>query len=340
MVLQKLATDDYVTESDDEVVAMWERNQMECHDQAIDQAYMEAIHETERMSHEDSKEANQVMDDHAMEIHWYQEMDDQEMDDQQMDDQEMEAEPDPWPTYWAHHPRPLRDAPWNQDPDAPPSSTIPKAGAKGSSTSAIPKGVAKPAALGSTSKACAPKVGAKGRACAPKVGAKGRGAIPADPAQPAAPMPKAAAPKGSMPPPEPAIPPRTPRPAAATRPESRRNYQTGWGAKMVWLLAMYENHDWEAMEAQAPVLWNQLQQSHSTGKWANKANQWLQAHHRYALVEEFAAVFAKTPPGTVPSLNRYPANPAELGKKWLDKVYGADEPAMVSIGGGWKSMVT
>ena len=61
---------------------------------------------------------------------------------------------------------------------------------------------------------------------------------------------------------------------------------------------------------------------------------------RYALVEEFAAVFAKTPPGTVPSANRFPANPAKLGKAWLDQVYGADEPAMVSIAGGWKSMVT
>ena len=40
---------------------------------------------------------------------------------------------------------------------------------------------------------------------------------------------------------------------------------------------------------------------------------------RYALVEEFSAVFAKTPPGTVPSVNRYPAKPAELGKAWLDK---------------------
>ena len=57
-------------------------------------------------------------------------------------------------------------------------------------------------------------------------------------------------------------------------------------------------------------------------------------------MEEFAAVFAKTPPGTVPSVNRYPANPAELGKTWLDQVYGADEPAMVSIAGGWKSIVT
>lgn len=61
---------------------------------------------------------------------------------------------------------------------------------------------------------------------------------------------------------------------------------------------------------------------------------------RYALVEEFAAVFAKTPPGTVPSANRFPASPAKLGKAWLDQVYGADEPAMVSIAGGWKSMVT
>ena len=40
---------------------------------------------------------------------------------------------------------------------------------------------------------------------------------------------------------------------------------------------------------------------------------------RYSLVEEFSAVFAKTPPGTVPSVNRYPAKPAELGKAWLDK---------------------
>eukprot|EP00435_Cladocopium_sp_Y103_P040835 s2754_g11.t1 len=60
---------------------------------------------------------------------------------------------------------------------------------------------------------------------------------------------------------------------------------------------------------------------------------------RYALVDEFVFVFGKTPPGTVPSLNRYPANPAELGKQWLDQVYGADEPAMVSIGAGWKNMV-
>ena len=61
---------------------------------------------------------------------------------------------------------------------------------------------------------------------------------------------------------------------------------------------------------------------------------------RYALVDEFVSVFGKTPSGTVPSLNRYPANPAELGKQWLDQVYGADEPAMVSIGAGWKNMVT
>jgi hypothetical protein len=27
---------------------------------------------------------------------------------------------------------------------------------------------------------------------------------------------------------------------------------------MVWMLARYENHDWDAMEAKVPILWDQL----------------------------------------------------------------------------------
>ena len=31
---------------------------------------------------------------------------------------------------------------------------------------------------------------------------------------------------------------------------------------MVWMLAMYENHDWDALEAKIPILWDQLEKPH------------------------------------------------------------------------------
>ena len=48
-ILQKLATDDFITESDDEMVAMWERNHMVYHDGATDKAYLDAIQEIHQM---------------------------------------------------------------------------------------------------------------------------------------------------------------------------------------------------------------------------------------------------------------------------------------------------
>ena len=39
------------------------------------------------------------------------------------------------------------------------------------------------------------------------------------------------------------------------QPPTKCSHQTGWRAKMVWMLAMYENH---GMEAQVLILWDQL----------------------------------------------------------------------------------
>ena len=49
--LQKLTTEEFITESDDEVVAMWERNHMANHDESTDQAYMNAIQEVQSDVH-------------------------------------------------------------------------------------------------------------------------------------------------------------------------------------------------------------------------------------------------------------------------------------------------
>ena len=120
-------------------------------------------------------------------------------------------------------------------------------------------GAAKAKSIGTTAKAKAPKVGAKG-SCASPANAMPGGAMPATSDAAAS----ASRPDGSSRPPEPAIPPRTSRPDAATnqaRP-AKSNYQTGWRAKMVWMLAMYENHDWDALEAKIPILWDQLEKPH------------------------------------------------------------------------------
>ena len=161
-------------------------------------------------------EANLVMEDIAIEIQWYKDM-----------DEPMEPAEDAWARYWHHHPRPGQEVPADQGADAS-SSTIPTAGA------------AKAKSIGTTAKAKAPKVGAKG-SCASPANAMPGGAMPATSDAAAS----ASRPDGSSRPLEPAIPPRTSRPDAATnqaRP-AKSNYQTGWRAKMVWMLAMYENHD-------------------------------------------------------------------------------------------------
>jgi len=54
---------------------------------------------------------------------------------------------------------------------------------------------------------------------------------------------------------------------------------------MVWMLARYENHDWDAMEAKVPILWDQLNNHMASGngvpgKWATKAQEWLQNYHQ------------------------------------------------------------
>ena len=238
--LQKLTTEEFITESDEEVVAMWERNHMANHDESTDQAYMNAIQEVHQMSMEDSMEANLVMEDIAIEIQWYKDM-----------DEPMEPAKDAWARYWHHHPRPGQEVPADQGADAS-SSTIPTAGA------------AKAKSIGTTAKAKAPKVGAKG-SCASPANAMPGGAMPATSDAAAS----ASRPDGSSRPPEPAIPPRTSRPDAATnqaRP-AKSNYQTGWRAKMVWMLAMYENHDWDALEAKIPILWDQLEKPHGFQEW-------------------------------------------------------------------------
>ena len=152
--LQKLTTEEFITESDDEVVAMWERNHMANHDESTDQAYMNAIQEVHQMSMEDSMEANLVMEDIAIEIQWYKDM-----------DEPMEPAKDAWARYWHHHPRPGQEVPADQGADAS-SSTIPTAGA------------AKAKSIGTTAKAKAPKVGAKG-SCASPANAMPGGAMPA-----------------------------------------------------------------------------------------------------------------------------------------------------------------
>ena len=165
-VLQKLATDDFITESDGEMVAMWERNHMAYHDGTTDQAYLDAIQEIHQMAMEDSREANLVLDDTAMEIQSYKDM-----------DESMEPAPDEWSRYWHHHPRPCQVL-WSQDADVISSSTIPTAGAAAASSISIPKATAEAKSSSTTAKACALKVGAKG-SCASPANARPGGAMPA-----------------------------------------------------------------------------------------------------------------------------------------------------------------
>jgi hypothetical protein len=77
------------------MVAMSERNHMAYHDGTTDQAYLDATQEIHQMAMEDSREANLVLDDTAMEIQWYKDM-----------DESMEPAPGAWSRYWHHHPRP------------------------------------------------------------------------------------------------------------------------------------------------------------------------------------------------------------------------------------------
>jgi hypothetical protein len=269
-ILQKMTNDDFITESDDEIVAMWEGHHMAYHDSTTDQAYMASIHESYNMAMEDSKEASQVLEDTAMEIQWYKDM-----------DESMEPAQDAWARYWHHHPRPGQEVPADQGADAS-RSTIPTAGAAAASSISIPKATAKAKSIGTSAKAKAPKVEATSSSASPANAMPG-GAMPAT-SDAAASAPR---PDGSSRPPEPAIPPRTSRPDAATnqaRP-AKSNYQTGWRAKMVWMLAMYVNHDWDALEAKIPTLWDQLEnhmasRSDAPGKWATKAQKWIQNYHQ------------------------------------------------------------
>ena len=222
-ILQKMTNDDFITESDDEIVAMWEGHHMAYHDSTTDQVYMASIHESYNMAMEDSKEASQVLEDTAMEIQWYKDM-----------DESMEPAQDAWARYWHHHPRPGQEVPADQGADAS-RSTIPTAGAAAASSISIPKATAKAKSIGTSAKAKAPKVEATSSSASPANAMPG-GAMPAT-SDAAASAPR---PDGSSRPPEPAIPPRTSRPDAATnqaRP-AKSNYQTGWRAKMVWMLAM------------------------------------------------------------------------------------------------------
>ena len=59
------------------------------------------------MSMEDSMEANLVMEDIAIEIQWYKDM-----------DEPMEPAEDAWARYWHHHPRPGQEVPADQGADA------------------------------------------------------------------------------------------------------------------------------------------------------------------------------------------------------------------------------
>jgi hypothetical protein len=62
---------------------------------------------------------------------------------------------------------------------------------------------------------------------------------------------------------------------------------------------------------------------------------------RKRLANEFGTVFAGATPGAMPGMSKYPANPMELGSQWVSQVYGQDdEPAMISIGSGWKSLAS
>ena len=62
---------------------------------------------------------------------------------------------------------------------------------------------------------------------------------------------------------------------------------------------------------------------------------------RKRLANGFGTVFAGATPGAMPGMSKYPANPMELGSQWVSQVYGQDdEPAMISIGSGWKSLAS
>ena len=62
---------------------------------------------------------------------------------------------------------------------------------------------------------------------------------------------------------------------------------------------------------------------------------------RKRLANGFGTVFAGATPGAMPGMSKYPANPMELGSQWVSQVFGQDdEPAMISIGSGCKSLAS
>ena len=48
---------------------------------------------------------------------------------------------------------------------------------------------------------------------------------------------------------------------------------------MVWILAMWENYDWDNLNVQIPALEAKLSRN-PTGKWEKKAQEWIQAYQK------------------------------------------------------------